>query len=117
HLDLAQAAFEEFGEGLQFKREDLEQGCIQFFDLKVYLNDGLCWQFSQRSQKDLLPFASHHSKTVKEGIVKNLLNASFEKSCCHMTRASLAYQAGRSEEHTSELQSRENLVCRLLLEK
>src|SRR5690606_42119456 len=26
-------------------------------------------------------------------------------------------QAQRSEEHTSELQSRENLVCRLLLEK
>src|SRR5690606_14757717 len=28
-----------------------------------------------------------------------------------------ATAAGRSEEHTSELQSRENLVCRLLLEK
>src|SRR5690606_7168460 len=28
-----------------------------------------------------------------------------------------AYQTLRSEEHTSELQSRENLVCRLLLEK
>src|SRR5690606_41016796 len=27
------------------------------------------------------------------------------------------WHAGRSEEHTSELQSRENLVCRLLLEK
>src|SRR5690606_39568802 len=27
------------------------------------------------------------------------------------------WQVGRSEEHTSELQSRENLVCRLLLEK
>src|SRR5690606_41077508 len=27
------------------------------------------------------------------------------------------YLADRSEEHTSELQSRENLVCRLLLEK
>src|SRR5436309_12149758 len=27
------------------------------------------------------------------------------------------HRAGRSEEHTSELQSRENLVCRLLLEK
>src|SRR5436309_9360992 len=27
------------------------------------------------------------------------------------------YSAPRSEEHTSELQSRENLVCRLLLEK
>src|SRR5690606_13862184 len=31
---------------------------------------------------------------------------------CHMIAASF-----RSEEHTSELQSRENLVCRLLLEK
>src|SRR5690606_40495304 len=29
----------------------------------------------------------------------------------------MAFYAGRSEEHTSELQSRENLVCRLLLEK
>src|SRR5690606_15668072 len=28
-----------------------------------------------------------------------------------------AFGAERSEEHTSELQSRENLVCRLLLEK
>src|SRR5690606_40820560 len=27
------------------------------------------------------------------------------------------HPGGRSEEHTSELQSRENLVCRLLLEK
>src|SRR5690606_41624625 len=31
--------------------------------------------------------------------------------------ATLANPAFRSEEHTSELQSRENLVCRLLLEK
>src|SRR5690606_40059483 len=30
--------------------------------------------------------------------------------------AFLVYTAVRSEEHTSELQSRENLVCRLLLE-
>src|SRR5690606_21918323 len=31
--------------------------------------------------------------------------------------ASCDWQRERSEEHTSELQSRENLVCRLLLEK
>src|SRR5690606_41289422 len=31
--------------------------------------------------------------------------------------SSSATRASRSEEHTSELQSRENLVCRLLLEK
>src|SRR5690606_42099081 len=32
-------------------------------------------------------------------------------------RSGRAQEALRSEEHTSELQSRENLVCRLLLEK
>src|SRR5690606_41948356 len=32
-------------------------------------------------------------------------------------RCGLGHQVARSEEHTSELQSRENLVCRLLLEK
>src|SRR5690606_39884362 len=32
-------------------------------------------------------------------------------------RARIEVNGSRSEEHTSELQSRENLVCRLLLEK
>src|SRR3712207_7135529 len=32
-------------------------------------------------------------------------------------RGSVEDEAGRSEEHTSELQSRQYLVCRLLLEK
>src|SRR5215813_14584474 len=32
-------------------------------------------------------------------------------------RGSTLYTSGRSEEHTSELQSRPHLVCRLLLEK
>src|SRR2546430_17515830 len=35
-------------------------------------------------------------------------------SSAHLARGSLAW---RSEEHTSELQSQSNLVCRLLLEK
>src|SRR5436309_7504154 len=34
-----------------------------------------------------------------------------------VTGCDSAPKASRSEEHTSELQSRENLVCRLLLEK
>src|SRR5436309_12082117 len=33
------------------------------------------------------------------------------------TSVAVARSVNRSEEHTSELQSRENLVCRLLLEK
>src|SRR5690606_41632402 len=41
------------------------------------------------------------------------------RSRCHDPRAARSRGDGgfRSEEHTSELQSRENLVCRLLLEK
>src|SRR6266478_7632622 len=36
---------------------------------------------------------------------------------CHVGHALLLYCGHRSEEHTSELQSQSNLVCRLLLEK
>src|SRR5438105_9486398 len=35
----------------------------------------------------------------------------------HLRFPSLSLDSGRSEEHTSELQSRVDLVCRLLLEK
>src|SRR2546430_3764354 len=47
-------------------------------------------------------------------------------ACCHLRQyvltilnnsASITRCAARSEEHTSELQSQSNLVCRLLLEK
>src|SRR5690606_40808127 len=38
-------------------------------------------------------------------------------SFCSENRFKVASILSRSEEHTSELQSRENLVCRLLLEK
>src|SRR5205085_8893247 len=36
---------------------------------------------------------------------------------CRTPRARARRRDGRSEEHTSELQSQSNLVCRLLLEK
>src|SRR5690606_40906433 len=41
----------------------------------------------------------------------------FEAAVVGVTKAVVATLCHRSEEHTSELQSRENLVCRLLLEK
>src|SRR5690606_13299370 len=42
------------------------------------------------------------------------INVSEDRAVLH---TALRAPAGRSEEHTSELQSRENLVCRLLLER
>src|SRR3712207_7714786 len=44
-------------------------------------------------------------------------DAYFEKKYNHGTVFRRALEEGRSEEHTSELQSRQYLVCRLLLEK
>src|SRR2546421_8073077 len=39
------------------------------------------------------------------------------KNCESCTKMLLLHEMARSEEHTSELQSRSDLVCRLLLEK
>src|SRR5256886_9772238 len=42
----------------------------------------------------------------------------FRSTCVEeMTAIELSRRCGRSEEHTSELQSQSNIVCRLLLEK
>src|SRR5262249_61789192 len=46
-----------------------------------------------------------------------LLVSRRSKRCCVMRLANEPYPYNRSEEHTSELQSLTNLVCRLLLEK
>src|SRR3712207_8679269 len=45
------------------------------------------------------------------------LTARHERGLRKNNRAEVSHQPVRSEEHTSELQSRQYLVCRLLLEK
>src|SRR3712207_7689536 len=47
----------------------------------------------------------------------NIEKSSCKRSCCATIQGSFILAPGRSEEHTSELQSRQYLVCRLLLEK
>src|SRR3712207_8536312 len=60
---------------------------------------------SPLTDRDLVPAAVAGALGVREGNDRPTIDA---------LRAHLA---GRSEEHTSELQSRQSLVCRLLLEK
>src|SRR5690606_39807241 len=50
------------------------------------------------------------------GVVPELASRSHQQNIVPVVHQALS-KANRSEEHTSELQSRENLVCRLLLEK
>src|SRR5690606_40606414 len=54
--------------------------------------------------------------TLEMALISNTSNFGFPKDSIKITRV-FSFTALRSEEHTSELQSRENLVCRLLLEK
>src|SRR2546428_1074189 len=49
-------------------------------------------------------------------LFRSSIHSSDEPSCIQYTNARCGSTA-RSEEHTSELQSRSDLVCRLLLEK
>src|SRR3989475_9554146 len=54
-------------------------------------------------------------------LMKMLLSSGFYHGIAthdpRMIAATIRHTAARSEEHTSELQSQSNLVCRLLLEK
>src|SRR5438270_13194506 len=62
-----------------------------------------------RSQRRLCPLRSGHADAAAQAAV-----AGPEREA---PRRTLRRGASRSEEHTSELQSQSNLVCRLLLEK
>src|SRR5690606_41762233 len=55
--------------------------------------------------------------SAEEVVGKIIVEAMFVSIGVSIGTAQLGEDSKRSEEHTSELQSRENLVCRLLLEK
>src|SRR5690606_39562614 len=76
-----------------------------------------------RPHRDLHSFPTRRSSDLER---LRLAGSRRNAGCTHDLPGSLVFQnkqvalfavADRSEEHTSELQSRENLVCRLLLEK
>src|SRR5690606_39836311 len=76
----------------------------------------LCQQLSRRCRVPLLQPHPREQTTrrVRAGIVREQRDRFLETA---RGRVEVTVLKGRSEEHTSELQSRENLVCRLLLEK
>src|SRR5690625_6135762 len=72
------------------------------------------------SLHDALPISTEDSGQDFNAPVCNSLNICLNHNCsrqCSGDEACPHSDHGRSEEHTSELQSRGHLVCRLLLEK
>src|SRR5690606_41308517 len=74
--------------------------------------------FPTRRSSDLGPdLADDHPDAVEDRFCRaRRCQGALARHRRHLA-CELGHQAVRSEEHTSELQSRENLVCRLLLEK
>src|SRR2546430_8575526 len=62
------------------------------------------------------PFAAVLPLLRQSAIVVGNLEGPFAEKARKLRR-NFSYRVDRSEEHTSELQSQSNLVCRLLLEK
>lgn len=99
-----------------------ENGVLQFLDLQIHTDKGLCWEYGKENPKPVLPKRSCHSKTVKAGVVKSLIRNALDRSCIHFITNSLEGQwkrlrgAGYEEEfirrnldvHTKEKKERED---------
>src|SRR2546428_9887725 len=87
--------------GCQSAWRCLSAGCIVFF----FFNDTATTEIYTLSLHDALPICFEYRNA--EAFVEGWLHE----------QARALVQRARSEEHTSELQSRSDIVCRLLLEK
>src|SRR3712207_9456966 len=81
-----------------------------------FFNDTATTEIYTLSLHDALPILSSTRLAAGAGARRAPLTAT-STSSCQKAMPVLACSTGRSEEHTSELQSRQYLVCRLLLEK
>lgn len=88
--------FKTLGKGLNFTHEQATNSCLQFLDINIKCLEGqVCWMYSPRAKKDLLPYMSAHSKTIKRAIGTLCLESALTKSCVHMVETSFKIQVKR----------------------
>src|SRR2546430_13365652 len=74
--------------------------------------------FNDTATTEIYTLSLHDALPISGSRITSHAGASFRNSRAKRSSRWLSYRRGaRSEEHTSELQSQSNLVCRLLLEK
>src|SRR2546427_2799587 len=78
-----------------------------------FFNDTATTEIYTLSLHDALPIWPPHARVLR-GVAPLLAEAAWAASLSRRMRPAPSL---RSEEHTSELQSQSNIVCRLLLEK
>src|SRR2546422_7296635 len=85
--------------------------------LFFFFNDTATTEIYTLSLHDALPISRSSASRCCSTSPMRAQRSTRRRALRWRTAASPAAQATRSEEHTSELQSRLHLVCRLLLEK
>src|SRR3712207_8167858 len=96
--------------------------------MSVFFNDTATTEIYTLSLHDALPILladdGHHGPVIEFGVVETVQEVDGAGAGGSHTHPHLVGELavgggreGRSEEHTSELQSRQYLVCRLMLEK
>src|SRR5690606_39972500 len=94
--------------------------CYIFFLFYRYAAPRHLHSFPTRRSSDLLVLVDVVPRLEPDGLrrIREFMQAHIDGfASLEEAAAAVARYLLRSEEHTSELQSRENLVCRLLLEK
>src|SRR5436305_12299613 len=86
-----------------------------FYSSFFFFNDTATTEIYTLSLHDALPISRSRSRAVSWRTSRVRTTISIRK--LHPPRTQERKRKRRSEEHTSELQSRPHLVCRLLLEK
>lgn len=87
------ADFKNHAECLGFTCELPKGNSLQFLDIDITLT-----KYCPRARKELLPFDSTHSKTVKRAIVTMCLESSLKKSCNHKGQESFDGQIRKLKE-------------------
>src|SRR5205814_7406579 len=90
---------------------------LLLFFFQCYAHNHYLHSFPTRRSSDLLLFTSPGWDQLIFGLLLPLSLPPFAGKSRLLAESSMHRRFGRSEEHTSELQSLRHLVCRLLLEK
>ena len=83
---------------LKFTLEKAENGILQFLDLRIHVEGGLCWEYGKMAAKPVLSRNSCHAKSVKSGVVRSLISNALDKSCAHFMGYAVERQWSRLED-------------------